>query len=345
MILKVLYVGVVPIVLILGIVGNSLTLAVLRRHKNKNGTFYLLLSLTVADLAYMLLCIFMNFYSLCSLYVPEVTLHLQNRYLTLFLGCMFIIQLPSQISNFILLMISCERTTAVLLPLKVRSIWTKRVSLIAIAISVVMPAVVTSPRLFEYQTLAIYNNETSQYNYLLTRTSFVKENPKLYTGLNLSSIYLLYPIPVLLIMCMNTIISISLVRNTRSDIRQSATQTTADSNITRMLLSIGIFSCICMLPTTVLETYTSLDLDNHSPQYSNNVMYLISWIGQVLIIANAALNFVVYIGTSSRFRKDYVRALSTCCWRNGSNRKQPTLSTSGVLGSASSRVRMTQSKF
>ena len=297
---KIINLFIVPLLVLLGLIGNSLILAVLCRHGKMSPTYILFTALTIADLSFMIfsvpvtVCKNMGAYDLCRATMGNFMQYMFS----------FLYELPGRISHFVLLMIGMERTLSVVIPMTVRSIWTRRSSLISIAVSVFVPTLLTWPRAIEYQVVRNgYANNTSA-RYTSELTSIGSQFRQSYANLRIAVLYIVYVIPFVSILAMNIIIIIMLIKNARNKLLTS-TSGHKEVRITRLLLSVGVFSCFCMMPKVILQTYTSLDPEYQYPNYKNNLLALFSHLGQTLITANSALNFLMYTCAGSQFRKEF----------------------------------------
>ncbi|XP_060069477.1 rhodopsin-like [Ylistrum balloti] len=292
-----------PIVVIVGLFGNSMTIYIFQKRKRKSSTILLLISLAVADL----MCIILQMFYLI---VQNRNHHFQNVLPNLVINGFFMtraIFYLDGISRWIKVVIVMERCIAVLLPLKVRIICTpKRAMIIVITVFVFVP-LSSVPELVH---IGVKGDKSSWSTYQMALQAIKNNKPVFEWYGNLFQ--LLYGMTTLTInlVCNITIIvgirkyppSLSQIKDA-NDLRRAENQ----RKMTRMLLRMSMFYVVTCLPkdigAVILLTDTSGVIVFSGNYYFQSVLLF----GLSSSFLNNSVNFIIYGTSLSVFRR------ACCC--------------------------------
>ena len=206
--------------------------------------------------------------------------------------------MPSWLLDYILL--TFERHIAVCRPLEAQRICTKKRAYMNIAIVVLIAAVFSAPRLFEYR------------RYVMTTMA----RGILYTVVYRIILYsiCMYVVPVVLM----TMLNFSMLWELRK-----ANQFASDSSVpsikrslTVVVLLVVLVSIVCNSTAFVSHLLWSLQESfAHLSHLKINRIYL-SNISNVMVCLNSAINFFIYCFCSRNFRQQLVRVFGfrgSCC--------------------------------
>ncbi|KAK3106875.1 hypothetical protein FSP39_001784 [Pinctada imbricata] len=305
-VVKYIYGVVVPLIVIFGLFGNIMTFKVLRRISSKSSTTCLLYALTAADSLYMVTTAVSDAFILANRIKPREVTNIRIRYLLPMETIGW--SLPSYISNWIVVMISLERTIAVLSPMKSKKIWTKRTSLIAIVLACMVPTLSTSPRWVQARGVPVINNITNETDYKMELYFVPGMDIKFYGILKLINTYMLYVGPVCVVFICNICIIVGLYVNRRQmQLHVTGDRQRRENKVSRMVLLICVHFCICVIPNSAVVTY---NVSTRSTQhYRDTFIELLIKVFYVLLVWNSAMNFLVYVMSSVAFRKEFLRIL------------------------------------
>ena len=240
LILKVIYVYVVPPFIVAGLIGNSMTLYLLIKEKKKTSTTYLLVALTCADLLFLLNAVVRVGFIIASHINPKPIPQIRIRYTLPLIT--FFYPLFAYISNWLIVMISLERAVAVLLPLKAKLFLTKRKSIVAIIVAFLIPIAATSTRLLQQRPIAVVHKITKEVRYKVDIYYLEGFDRDYFNTLRLVNTYLLYVVPVCSVICLNICIVIALLCNRRKFAGQLTNERQRkEARVTRMM--VYLFAC------------------------------------------------------------------------------------------------------
>ena len=259
------------IILLIGTVGNIMSLIVLSRKKlrQKNIGVYLI-ALCVSDLLVLYIALFAYLLAFTSIYgenYEKVNCHIMRFFRILSIEC----------SSWITVAITVQRTFAVYRPLSTYLSSSSRYAtpIKVLSLMFVVLAVIC----------AIY---TSSFSY---ENTICKGPHKLVRLFLFSLIYSFLP-AVILIVC-NVAIVLKVYR--RPVVGQTPHLVANSAQTIRLVLAINIMFLICTLPSSILFTFAN------SMVVESKIITLIL---KIILSVNNAFNFVLYIVTSQSFREE-----------------------------------------
>ena len=293
-----------PIILLLGIGGNLLTIVIMTKKPFSDLTVSLLLTaLATCDTA-TLVMIPLNKQNVRRVLGTDIRAVSD-------VGCkvfFWSFRLAKVMASWVLVLISTERFTAVWLPLRAKTISTKRNALIALA------SIVT----FLGGYFAVWTHFADR---VLagkcipnTRTPSTQARTKAFLLFGLS---LLAFIPGSIILLLNSLIAFKLWR--RPAIKQSSVgkseQGQDQGRATVMLLGVALAFLILVTPIAVAHMVFYV-MDRNIFEAKEPGMVAFREIAQVLELMNSSVNFFLYVLCSKGFRRMLLKILQKPCQRS-----------------------------
>ncbi|XP_033746953.1 FMRFamide receptor-like [Pecten maximus] len=302
--LKIIVCGIMPPMCVFGIVGNSLALIILFRHRPTRSTTILLIAIAFADLAFIASTIVNVVSLIIRSFYPE---HAKEVSMSLIIPfSVYLSPLPGRISNWLVTLISLERLVAVTRPLKVKQICTKKLML---ALSIVIPlsvAILTSPKLWLYEVKEVTLPD-GNITKIITLGSIGRQK-ELFEVYYVISEALLRFVPMGLSAVCNAIIIAVLFlqakwRNRKQNYTVGQQPAGDERQITKTLLTITCVFIICLLPSTISRLMILFDPNSSHVNYSSNVHTLLTLIGLITESFNSSINFVIYVTMNNAYRR------------------------------------------
>jgi len=291
------------VLLLMGSIGNCLTIAVMIRPKlRENLTSLLFMALAVAD---QMVLIFGPFLVLLTRLPPSYFSFKNYSDWSCKLN-RFIFHLSSQCASWILLIITCERFLAVLFPVRYKQ-WISRIrGMVIVLVTVSISALANIHYVF---TQARNNGRCATtkeaYYFVLTWLPWIE--------ILMTSI-----IPASLIFSGNICILVRIFHakyeaEKQMNIKQSTVNTTS---LTLMLLSTSFIYMLTTLPRYIYQAIQMLIWTENSTADAGYKYRIINDYSYVLLFFNSAINFWIYIFSGARFRTEFLIMIRIKSGRN-----------------------------
>ena len=285
-----------PILVVVGIIGNLLTLLILGKKKNRRSqSISFLLSLAVSD---TLLILTGNLSEWIRI-MWKIDIRSSNAVM-----CkvhVFLTYFSIHFSSWILVLFTVERTISVLAPHKVRMWCDRRKERKSIFVLAVILAGLNGH--FLVGIVHKYNSYTMRYC-AGSSESYINFLNDVYTKIDLCVAFV---IPALIIIIGNTIIVVKLARRTKSH-QQMVASAQAKHPLTAVLILLNVVFILSMGPSAMFLLFYANLIDKNLNIETATLIYNIV---NVLAGLNASMNFILYILSGSKFRKE-VKALLCC---------------------------------
>ncbi|KAK6174614.1 hypothetical protein SNE40_017854 [Patella caerulea] len=305
------YCFVLPITIAIGFAGNISSFVVLNRKALRSTQTLVLLALTFTDTANVLSALWFCVTFTAKYFYREEMENLLNLLYPYFGSFFYVIW--GRISSLLVAVISVERCIIVIAPLRAKIIWTRKVAMVCIAISYVLPLIVLTPNLLEYKSVRIYEQNLTDYKIGLRLTELGQDRDFYDKVFNVGVAVLRY-MPTLVVMCANIAISIGLWYHTaqRRKLTEGAVckMSSSDLQITKTLLIISLVFFFTTTPGTLVLLIQNVDPEYNFPFYRNNAYVAAFIVSYWLEILNSSINFIIYIISNKRFRREYKELLS-----------------------------------
>ena len=287
---------------VVGIIGNSLTFVVFWKGNFKSSTSFLFLSLALIDSA--LLLIVFTLFTLAEF--DKYTGLLQsfsNIYPYLIVYVFPSAFLAKTATIWVVVLIAVNRYIIVCLPLRASQWCTLSKMKIQLALVLAGAVLYNIPKFVErhivYGTIHTSNNGTSNTAYeVYTRFGENRSFYRVYDTVFLLIFLLVLPILIL------TVITIRLIKamkaHRRMQLEMQSRSQTDDSNVTSSLVFVVIVFIACQVPTFVC--YALWEVLPSDTRSCGGIVYYLGEMSNLLVTLNSAVNFFIYIVTNRRFR-------------------------------------------
>ncbi|XP_069106982.1 FMRFamide receptor-like [Argopecten irradians] len=305
----------VPLVVALGLSGNILSIIVLTHRSMRTSTNCYLATLAIFDTLYLLMS-----FSLSFKHYGDIGDFRVYKYW--FPVARVLTDICGNVSVCLTVTFTVERYIAVCLPMRGHVICTPERARI-IAVLVVMFALAsTSPEFFEWEVSEkTINNVTTV---KVTATEFGESN-SYRVGYYWYLVVMFTFIPLLCIWTFNSILiytvwKATMLRRRMTHVVSNRThgerQQGEQQRITLMLISVGIVFIVCQIPSAFLIIYNAyLEHADIIPTKSEiNSMRIAGNVTNLLLLLNAAINFMLYSVMSTKFRRVFLRVVCRPCY-------------------------------
>ena len=292
----------------LGIFGNSITMVVFWRIKNKSPYHCFIQALSLFDLIYCC-CIFGKVFARMN----DVVWRIYYIYVYYFsMKCVAVC------SYFTVLMLSAERLMVVTWPLRSRPWLQKRKPKSIFALmTIVVVLVVLCHVPYLYGPLPASDGGNG--------TTFVTETKEAVFEIQLPYFRIVHAciltltkyVPIILVFIFNVIV-IVMIKRQRADSaklqQRSDSKDTDEAIVTRMLLCMAIVFLICICIDTGGPSVEHALYVNYDTMVVKNVYFEIA---AVFALINHSINFLIYILWTNKYRQAYRDILCCCTGRGG----------------------------
>ncbi|KAF7652935.1 hypothetical protein LDENG_00090480 [Lucifuga dentata] len=280
------------LIFLLGIVGNSLVLAVLFRtgEMNTKTTNLFIFNLGIADLCFIVFC------------VPfQATIYTMDEWVFGPVVCKvvhFIIFLTMYASIFTLAAVSLDRYLAICYPLRSREMRTPQNALTSICVVWCLSLAFSGPYLSYYRQMELGGTVVCIPSW--------ESKPRII--MDLCTFICGYLIPVL-VLSLTYARTIQYLWTTVDPIKDMSESRQAKRKVTKMIIIVAALFCICWLPHHLVILCMWF---GHFPL--NYTTYVLRILSHLVAYTNSCLNPIVYALVSKHFRKG-LRKVFSCTLR------------------------------
>jgi hypothetical protein len=304
----------VPIVVSVGVTGNSISMVVLTRKSMKSSTNCYLCALALFDSLYLLFSLTLSF----KHYGEIRDLRLYKHWFPW--GRVFT-DIWSNVSVILTVTFTVERCIGVCFPMKKRVLCTPKRARIVIAFVVFIAVACTAPEFFEWKIIESFDQNSNVTKVQVSPTDFALTfSYQIGYSWFLSAIFTF--IPLVALFTFNSILIYSIIKASR--IRRTiaymavkrSTERSQDKQqrITLMLVAVVVVFILCQCPTAILLLY-SVYLDKADVDVTDvqrNQLRMTGNVTNLLIQINAAINFYLYSVMSTKFRRVLLKLCCIC---------------------------------
>ena len=280
----------IPIIALIGIIGNTLTILVLWRREMKSTTIYFLRTLVVTDMG----IIFGGTLGLSIIAITQTNPAMWRFndvvYPHIFTPTNYIVMTLQMINVWVTVAVTVERYIAICHPFRSVKFLKKRNALIVIAIIVLVSTLYNIPRCLATE-IATCESE-NDVCYSIITSEFGKT--KFFTDWFSSWLYLviIYILPFLILCTLNTLLIIELMNMRRRRLVTNEREN-SETNMSVVLVLIVVVFIICQTPGLVSQF-----------QFLESMVLLkFMCISNTLFILNSSVNFLIYTAVGKKFRK------------------------------------------
>lgn len=292
---------------LIGFIGNALTIAVLRRDRDKkNTTNWLLQALAFADTLYLLACVFIQTIKGIQMFtdwlpILDIALPYMEPYVWAFAS------IAQTITVWLVMLVTIDRYIAICKPLKTQLRDIQRAKL-AVTSIIILAIIYNIPRFLERKIVFDYNHCLNITIVKTTKTDLRENN--IYFLVYKTIMYFIFravgPLLTLLILNIRLIRALQEVRRKHRDLTKSNKHR---ENITLVLVVVVSVFIICEIPDLVLRIIFTLN--DSIPSMTINIWALRYYnaITNMLLTVNSSINFLIYCLIGQKFRN----ILQTMC--------------------------------
>ncbi|KAH3891794.1 hypothetical protein DPMN_015902 [Dreissena polymorpha] len=315
---------VMVVVCLVGSFGNIISLIILFNQRMRNQTNYILAALCISDtlfLGHSIIFIAINFYRQSNPLDGEAL----RSYVYPILGAWSSV-VTARITSSLTTLLCVQRFIAVFYPMRAKQLCTKRKTIISIVIIFILTALVFIPFCFKYETTQVMDNSNNT-KQIMNKSALYMRNIKFFSvyGTVLNILFRFSPLAIIFIL---NIIMIIVVRRTCQQRRSMSFNDSESSlrltsrngkhcshtdqhHITIMLITVSTVFFCCILPGAINSIATHINRSYTPLGKYKNLYTCISTSTFFLETINSAVNFIIYMFMSRKFRLLYKEIF--CC--------------------------------
>ena len=297
----VVYTLIVGTLVVVGIIGNSLTFVVFWKGNFKSSTSFLFLSLALIDSVLLLTVFPMTTVTALVDYTGLLQSYLElTPYLRVYVFPSALLAKTATI--WVIVLIAVNRYIIVCLPLRASRWCTVSKMKMQLAVVLIAAVLYEIPKVvecrIEYYTIFTSSNGTSdRTRVVLTRFGEHESFYRVYDSVFLLIFLLVLPLLILTMLTIHLIKAMKAHR--RMQLEMQSRSQPDDGNVTFSLVIVVIVFIVCQVPTFVFRLlWGVLQLDSTC----GSVVFYLGCIADILVVFNSAINFVIYTITNRRFR-------------------------------------------
>ena len=280
----------VPIIALVGIIGNTLTILVLWRREMKSTTIYFLRTLVITDMG----IIFGGVLGLSIIAItqsnPDMWRFNDIVYPHIFTPTNYMVMTLQMINVWVTVAVTVERYIAICHPFQSVKLLKKRNAFIIIASVILVSILYNVPRCLAYEI----SSEPCDYGICYSVISSEFGKTQFFTDTYSIWLYLfiIYIFPFVILSVLNTLLIIELMKMRR---RRAITneRESSEMNMSVVLVLIVVVFIICQTPGLVSQF-----------QFFDTLTLLrFMCISNTLFILNSSVNFLIYTAVGKKFRK------------------------------------------
>ncbi|KAK7114929.1 FMRFamide receptor-like [Littorina saxatilis] len=288
------------VLVVLGLLGNTLSIVVLCNRRMRSSTSYYLTSLAVYDnfiLVAMLL--FFNLQAL-GIRVPSIDQAYKDYIIPVMIPLGYPLSLTAQMGSiYTCVAFTVERFVAVCRPLHAANTCTKSRAKKAILVIFLWSLLYNIPRYFHYEVHKVWSNDTGRYDNVMQTTDFGENEVFQHLYIISFQLIFMFLLPFLIILVLNTAL-LRAINRSRKQRQEMSTTDTREHNLTVMLVAVIAVFLVCQFPTIVDNILVAIvGEQRHNAVLQYQMLYMVC---TVLVTINSSLNFVLYCLFGKKFR-------------------------------------------
>ena len=326
---------VIGITCLLGLIGNILSIATLRKDSINSVTTYLLTILAIADSAFLFPAVYV-------IMIPTYCEYFQTCAEPVWYAVTYfemygwgVASVMHTCTVYVTVLVALHRYICVCRPHDARRLSGFRRAKIQVALVPVLSIAFNLPRFFEYRVNLITKEDTFLYNVTRTETRkyFTTLGGNFYFQLlykNVAFYLFMYIIPLVMLSYLSFRLAQTLHARRRNRCRRqfARVQHKRDDNITLVLIIIIVVFVVCQTPTIVQRLVLAVSgEDGHE---CGRVYFYIEKIGDYMAILNSCVNFVIYVLFARHFRQTLLNDVL----RSPCSKSSPSSPTSNTMENA-----------
>ncbi|XP_064601404.1 probable G-protein coupled receptor frpr-1 [Liolophura sinensis] len=297
-----------PMILLLGCLGNGAVLRTLWNQKPRQSLTVYLLSLSVNDTVVVLAYAAHWIINIVCLYDPE-----WGNKITAAMTVpvyLFLLTAAQRVTGVLTSLLTMERVLAVTCPLTVKSLLLSRHPRKIVTAVYLFCYLYMVPNWFRYNvSLVVAPSRNASYVFY-NLTKFARTTD-FYRYYGLLAHILMSIIPMIVVLCGNLTIIITMKR--RKNFQDTIMfKKSEEHKVTTLLLCVSFIFLICTIPGTCVLIVTKYNTDFGLTGRERHLFDVLLTISFILVALNSSVNFIVYMICSSRFRKTFTETWRCC---------------------------------
>ena len=303
---------VVGLLCVLGLLGNTLSILVLRADNINNTMTFLLQALAVVDSTYLVGCLFIQvFNALCE--CTDWTPGFQQVYPYIEPYTWPLASMAQTSTVWLVVLVTTDRYFAICRPFETLRLCTLQRAKRAVAVIIICAILYNIPRFFEKQVMLVPDYCNQKMRMRAVPTDFRRD--RIYIIVYKTVMYfvfrLIVPLFMLAVLNLRLLLTLRGARRNRAILTKSSPKTS--DAFTVILVAVVTVFIMCALPDFIVRsvitimTFTGSRINLILLSYTNVLTNL-------LLTLNSSINCLIYCLTGRRFRKILYRLLFKQCY-------------------------------
>ncbi|KAK2172456.1 hypothetical protein NP493_960g03004 [Ridgeia piscesae] len=296
------------ITVLLGMIGNILTIIILSQRAMRSSTNYYLSALAIWDSA-VLICTLLLIGLPGALPPEDVYMTYVFAYIVSYIYPIALIAQTATI--WLTVSFTVERYIAVCHPLKAATMCTiTRAKTVITGVSI-GSTLYNIPRWFDYTPTAILSPLSNTTVVVPSRTAFSQN--LIYLQVYFSWLYvpIMCIVPLLILLVLNLFLILA-VRHSQRQRKDMNVRQCRENSITIMLVSIVMVFIVCQVPALVYNLAYAVDNAHVQMNFGYQIL---SNLRNFLVNLNSAVNFILYCALGQKFRRIFIHTFLRRCVR------------------------------
>lgn len=291
-------------IILLGMVGNGLSMVVLTRKSMHTSTNCYLLALAIWDTV-VIVC------TLLLMTLPTLSPDFRRHVMPYVVVVVYPLALTAQMSTlWLTVSFTVERYIAVCHPLQAARMCTVARARVVIVIVSVVSILFNVSRWFEYRLKFHEPDQSSSNRSKITFEQTDFGNNEHYKTVYFLWLYLfvMFIVPLTSLTILNTFLILA-VRQSQIQRKDMNVRQSRENNVTIMLVSIIIVFIICQIPALIYNMAWAVDINTVTSACGWRIL---STFRNFMVTLNSCVNFILYCALGQRFRHTCVRSFCRC---------------------------------
>ena len=292
------------LVSLFGLIGNTLSFAVLHRYAKSNVANFQLKALAVTDNLFLITAVCVQMYQ-----AMLVSFGLEERLVPVFPYLQTYVwpltHMAQMLTVWMMVLVAANRYIAVCKPLHAPRLCTKRKLKVQISVMCILIVIYNMPRFFEYRyenvNITLADNTTD-----IVHENMGLQRYHIYNILyeNVSYCLFFFLIPLVTLVVLNTHLIRELKR--AQSFRETLTNRTSneENNVTLVMIIIIVVFIVCQTPGTLNQVLFYMVADEEKAKCAHYNKYF--HISNLLVVMNSSVNFIIYCLFRRQFQHDLV---------------------------------------